>query len=261
MRIEVLVAAYERNAYELPGKLNLQSDAIIGNQGMENKIEEIDYNGHKVRLFQFQEKGVGLNRNNSLMRATADVCLFADDDMRYVDGYPKLLEEAFKRHPDADVIVFNLVEKEKKRYVITKDFRVRWHNFMRFGAVRIAAKLSKVRMNGISFHLCFGGGTEYSHGEDTLFLADCLRAGMKIYAVPVEIAELTEERESSWFKGYTEKYFHDKGVLYYCMSKRWYHFLCFQDAFRHKRTFKEAGSWMKNYKKMIQGVKQMKDNL
>ena len=40
-----------------------------------------------------------------------------------------------------------------------------------------------------------------------LFLTACLKNGLKIYAVPTELAELTEERKSTWNCGYDEKYF------------------------------------------------------
>ena len=42
------------------------------------------------------------------MRATGDICLFADDDMIYVNDYSKLVENAFLENPTADVIIFNL---------------------------------------------------------------------------------------------------------------------------------------------------------
>ena len=42
---------------------------------------------------------------------------------------------------------------------------------------------------------------------------DCLRAGLNIKAVPVTIGR-EEPRESTWFKGYNDKYFFDRGVLF-----------------------------------------------
>ena len=35
------------------------------------------------------ERGIGLSRNTALMRATADIILFADEDVTYKDGYAK----------------------------------------------------------------------------------------------------------------------------------------------------------------------------
>ena len=37
----------------------------------------------------------------------------------------------------------------------------------------------------ITFSLLFGGGAKYSNGEDSLFLKDCLKYGLVVYAVPV----------------------------------------------------------------------------
>ncbi|HAZ18610.1 MAG TPA: hypothetical protein DCY75_00365, partial [Clostridiales bacterium] len=64
---------------------------------------------------------------------------------------------------------------------------------------------------------------------DTLFLHSCLQKGLKIYAVPDSIATLSDERESTWFRGYNEKYYYDKGVLFAAVSKFWAPFLCVQD--------------------------------
>ncbi len=37
---------------------------------------------------------------------------------------------------------------------------------------------------------------------------------MKVYATTVELGAETE-RESTWFNGYTEKFFYDRGYLYH----------------------------------------------
>lgn len=250
MSVEVLVAAMNqpKDDFSLLKKLNIQSDVIVGNQCDRNEIRYTAVNGYKAIYLNFKEKGVGLNRNNALMRSQGDYCLFADDDMRYVDEYPILIEEQFEKYPNADVIIFNLIERDRKRYVIKKPFKVHYYNFMRFGAVRIAIKRQSIINNGISFNLTFGGGTEHSNGEDTLFLADCLKNNLNIYAVPIFIAELTEERSSSWFQGYNNKYFKDKGILYYRISRKWYKFLCLQDAIRHQKLYKKK--WLHIYKLM-----------
>jgi len=97
-----------QNDHSLLEKMNIQSDAIIGNQCNRNEIEEFNYNGNTIKYLSFPERGVGLNRNNALMRATADICLFADDDVRYVDNYKDIIIEAFEQNPKADMIVLAL---------------------------------------------------------------------------------------------------------------------------------------------------------
>jgi glycosyltransferase involved in cell wall biosynthesis len=238
MTVEVLVAALGQTDRSLLEKMNIQSDCIVGNQCDRNEIEEFEWNGHRVRYLNFKERGVGLNRNNALMRAAGDICLFADDDMRYCDGYAEKIIEAFEQNPKADVLVFNLIEKVKTRSVIQKVSRVGWLNFLRYGTARVAIRNASVQREGIYFNQQFGGGTPHCHGEDNLFLAACLKKGLKIYAVPLFLAELTEERQSSWNTGYDEKYLKDQGVLFKTLSRRWWRLLCLQDALRRRGSYK-----------------------
>lgn len=248
MNIQVLVAAMHQKDHTLLEKMHIKTDAIVANQCEHNSIEDFEWNGFKIRYLNFAERGVGLNRNNALMRATGDICLFADDDMVYVDDYVEKVKNAFERYPDADVIAFNLIEPKITRYVIKKAYKVNFLNYLRFGTARVAVRLKSVRENGIYFNQCFGGGTEHSHGEDNIFLTDCLRKGLKMYAVPEYIAELTEERASTWKSGYDDKYFRDQAALYRMISPRWWKFLCLQDAFRHRNLYKS--SWLNAYKMM-----------
>lgn len=242
MSLQVLVATMHQKDHSLLEKMNIQSDAIVGNQCDYNSIEEFEFRGNKIQYLNFNERGVGLNRNNSLMRATADYCLFADDDLVYVDGYPKLIQSAFEQIPDADVITFNFndytnYEDKQARYIIKNKQRVWWHNYLRYGTARTAIRLKSIRDNGILFNLCFGGGTEHSHGEDNLFLTDCLRKGLHIYSIPITIADLMDERESTWEGEYGEKYLLDQGCLYKQISKKFWKLLCLQDAIRHHEEY------------------------
>lgn len=249
MKIQVLVAAMHQKDHSLLERMNIRSDCIVGNQCDRNEVEEFEYKGYRIKWLSFNERGVGLNRNNTLMRADGDICLFADDDMRYVDSYPSIIEKAFDGLPDADVIVFNLIEKDSDRHKIKKLQRVRWYNYLRYGTARIAFRLAPVKRNGIYFNQCFGGGTEHSHGEDNLFLTACLNHKLKIYAYPQNIAELTDERESTWSSGYGKKYLIDQGALYKTVSKKYWRLLCLQDAVRHSDKYNL--SWYRAYKLMV----------
>lgn len=240
MKVQVLVAAMNQKDHSLIEKMNIQSDVIVGNQCDINTVEHFDYHGYKAVYLNFAERGVGLNRNNALMRADGDIVLFADDDMVYADGYDKLLINAFESNPNADVICFNLKEENSNRKQIQAKHRVRWWNYLTYGTARFAVKLSSVKSNGIYFNQCFGGGTEHCHGEDNLFLTECLKKKLKIYAIPDYIAELTNERVSTWNQGYGEKYLIDQGCLYKTISRRWWRLLCLQDAVRQHKSYNKT---------------------
>lgn len=253
MRIQVLVATMNQHDHSLLEKMNIQTEAIVANQCNRNSVEKFVWNNNNIVYLNFEEKGVGLNRNNALMRAVGDICLFADDDLVYDNDYAEIVEKAFNDNPNADVIIFNLREENSTRKQIEKKTRVGYFNYLRYGTARIAVKLSSVKNKGIYFNQCFGGGTEHCHGEDNLFLNACLKNGLTIIAVPMCIATLTNDRPSSWNNGYDEKYLHDQGVLYRTLSRRWWRILCLQDALRRSGNYKM--NWMKAYKTMIIGEK------
>lgn len=254
-RVQVLVAAMNQTDYSLLDKMNINSDCIVGNQCNKNLVETFDYKGNSVCYLSFAEKGVGLNRNNALMRANADISIIADDDMVFTKHYKEKVIQVYKRYPSADVIIFNLNSSKLNGTNVAKKETINYFNMFRIGAARITFRTKKVQQLGISFSTHFGGGTSHSAGEDTLFLVLCKKAGLNIIAVPESIAYLNNDRESTWFQGYNKKYFLDKGLLFQLISKRYSGFLCFQDAVRHKNLYAKNGSWYKNYRLMLKGRK------
>ncbi|MDU6855742.1 MAG: glycosyltransferase family A protein [Clostridiales bacterium] len=258
MRLQVLVATMNQKDFSLHQRMNIQSDAIIANQCDKMLFKNITVKDKVLKYLCFNERGVGLNRNNALMRADSEVCLIADDDLVFVDGYEEIVIDTFRKNKDADVIIFNLMEDIPKRFVIRKKMRIRFNNYMRFGAARVAFKRESILKNNIYFSLNFGGGAKYSAGEDTLFLKDCLKHNLKIIAVPVYIAKLVEYRESTWFEGYNAKFFMDRGALFSAISKRWSWLLCLQFVVRRRSLFKDKMSMFTAYKLMKQGAKEYK---
>lgn len=251
MKLEVLVATMHQKDHNLVEKINIQTDAIIINQCDRNEFEEFEYKGSKIKFLSFNERGVGLSRNNALMRATGDICLFADEDVHYVDGYEKIILDAFKYTPKADIIMFNLPSENIYRptYIIPRKSRVRFFNCLRYGAVKIAVKRERLLQANVFFSLLFGGGAKYSAGEDSLFVAECLRKGLRVYACPNIIGYVSQE-DSSWFEGYTEKFFFDKGVFFAYLSKGWAKLLCLQLLLRHKEMWKGEYKLYEAYRMM-----------
>ncbi len=213
--VQVLVACMHQIDDSLYSEMNLQTDAILANQGDEYLYQLYTNNGHQVELISTTDRGVGKNRNKALMNATGKYLLCSDQDMIYVDGYEKIVEDAFAKCPKADIIVFRLeylnrftpARKEKEGFQ-----KIHIWNCMRYGTARVAMKKSSIDKACLSFSTLYGGGAKYSSGEDSLFIRDAFRKGLKMYASPIVIAKVKQE-ESSWFRGYTDKYFIDKGVL------------------------------------------------
>lgn len=215
MKLEILVAAVGQDVHTLAERMHLESDAIIINQTDHFAYEEYMHEEHKIKCYSFAEKGVGLCRNNALLRASGDILLFSDEDIVYDKGFAQKVLTAFEQHPEADMLLFNMrVGEARATYHTEKFHQVHIWNAGRYPTYSFAIRREVLHASHITFSLLFGGGAKYSNGEDSLFLKDCISYGMKVYAVPIEIGAETE-RESTWFCGYHEKFFTDRGVLYH----------------------------------------------
>lgn len=246
MRIEVVVATMHQKDFSKYSEMNLKTDAIFANQTIKNEKKSAVIGGKSVEMISTDTRGVGLNRNIGLMNAQADILLIADDDMKYVDEYEQIVLQAFKEVSDADAIIFNIetIGNDMSRRVNQKINRVHFFNALNYGAARIAVKTKGLKRENIWFNTNFGGGTEYSAGEDTLFICDMLKRGFKIYTYPKTIATV-DQTTSTWFEGYTGKYFFDKGALYKALSRKLYPLLCIQDLLRHSSTYKSSKTTLK----------------
>ena len=252
MKIEVLASVMDKKDYEILKKMNINSDAIIINQCDKFKYDEFIFNGNNIRFISLKERGVGLSRNNALMRATGDIVVFADEDEIFINNYEKIILSEFRKYPKADMIIFSVPSLNSKRPTINIEKAKKIHKFncMKYGAVNIAVRLDFIHKKNIYFTLLFGGGAKYLSGEDSKFIIDIINNCGVVYASPKIIAYVKQD-DSTWFQGYNEKYFISKGAFYFSISKHFWTLYCFQFLFRHKNTYSKLGlkKALKNMKK------------
>lgn len=258
MKLQVLVAAVNKQVNTLADTMNLETEAFIINQCDHFDYQEYLHKGRLIRCFSMAERGVGLNRNTALMRADKELCLFSDEDIAFYPGYEEMVCKAFENNPDADIITFNFkVDPRRATYYNQKNKRIRWYNYGRYPTFAVAARTESLHRANVSFSLLFGGGAKYSNGEDSLFLHDCLKKGLHLYADTSEIGQEIY-RESTWFKGYNEKFFTDRGVLYHYLYGRMAKPFSLRFIYAHREEMLKEMSMKKAYKWMKQGIKEGK---
>lgn len=256
MKLQVLLSTMHQKDHKILNAINLQTPAIVVNQADRFDYEKIEHRGNDALFITLPERGVGLSRNTALMRADADIVVFADESVVYDDNYERLILGEFEKNPKADMIVFNVPidDPSRKTYTIRKRHRVRRYNSLRYGAVRMAVKLEYVKSKNLAFSLLFGGGAKYQSGEDSIFIYNALQKGLKVYAVPETIGHV-KEHKSTWFKGYDDKFFIDKGALFKALSANLYHILILQFTFRKKETMGQDRSIRNMLILMYKGAK------
>ena len=259
MKTETLVVTVDQKDHSLIEQMNVQTDAVVCNQSNFVSDETFEYLGNIIKYINRNDRGVGKNRNRSIDNAKGDILVLADDDMCFVDGYKDIVEKCFEDIPDADILIFNLIEKNPRRYSFSEIERIGNRNYAKFGAARIALKRKSIVDSGVRFSLLFGGGAKYSSGEDTIFLKDCLKKKMKIYGVPYALAEIDQSAESTWFKGYNEKYYYDKGAAYTALGNKFTAAIyCFRYLIKYRSQYKGKYGFLRLYRLMLKGIREYK---
>lgn len=120
------------------------------------------------------------------------LCVLSDDDIGYTDAWLSRIIEIFDERPWADVLCFRIAtpegQPEFKNYP-EKEFEIKKvpvYGKVYFSAVEIAFRYEPVRKRGIRFDENFGLGSQLwpEGGEETVFLSDCHKSGMRMIYVP-----------------------------------------------------------------------------
>lgn len=258
-KVEVLVAALgKQNDDSLYKKMNLKTDAVIANQCDTFGYYEYSINSKSLKIIATKDNGVGKNRNTAILNSSGDILVFADEDMVYKDNYEDIILNAFAAIPDADMIVFdtNTIPDPGDCIHIFKTKRLSIINALKYGASRMAARRASLLKANVWFSLLFGGGARYCSGEDTIFIKDCIKKGLRVYTYPEIIADVYQQK-STWFKGYNEKYFSDRGSLLAALFPKTCKIFAIYFAFRYKDRTKLSAA--KIYKLLLDGIKDFKN--
>ena len=265
-RLQLLVATMNlTDIIGLCDKMHIASDALIINQSDCVKYECLFYHGYKIECYTFAERGLSRSRNNALLRCTGEILCIADDDMVYTDTYREDIINEFQKHPEADALVFNVtaLNDERSGKPIEKYARVGKRESREYGSVHIAIRKRALIGKNVYFNTLFGSGATYSCGEDTLFLKELIEKDLKLYKTPISIASV-DMSDSTWFKGYNEKYFKDKGALIEAAYPRCSYLLAILQSVRNSKkslgSYKKAAklfsyytSGIADYRKVISG--------
>ncbi len=259
MTVEVLISTMNLENSTMYNRLlkdmNIKGKSVVINQcpSIDTKLKNISKGNNKI--FNFHEKGLSKSRNKAIKYSTADISLIADDDLQYVSNYEQIVEDAYKKFPDADIIAFYVssdnINNIKPRL---KEGKVNMLRSFKIQSVQLSLKISSIKKRNIKFDEEFGAGSKLFMGEENIFLIDCLKSKLKIYSYPVEIAKLTN-RKSTWFKGYDNEYFQIKGAFFCRINRYLWFLLCIQFIIRKRNEYTNSISPLNALKNMIIGRK------
>ena len=190
-------------------KSGISGDVLVINQCDREGYEEFTTQSGTVRMFSTQQRGLTKSRNMAIAHAAADVCLICDDDESFLPDYQQRILSAYGVLPQADVIVFKMVNRPPS--FSDRIMRLRFPKTMKVSSWQISFRRKNLAEAGIRFDELLGAGTGNGAEEELKFLLDCEKAGLAIYYVPTEIASVAQA-ESTWFNGFDEKFFENRGA-------------------------------------------------
>ena len=256
MKLELIVSAMNKEPGSLIKTMGIKTDAVIINQCDRYGATEIKDGGSSILFFDMAERGVGRSRNSGILKSRGDILLFSDEDIVYEAGYEDKILKAFETEAGADMLLFNVdVEESRRTYHIDKRTKITSLNCGRYPTYSMAVKRDVLLKKGIMFSLLFGGGAPYSAGEDSLFIMNCVKSGMNIIALPVTIGR-EEPRPSTWFNGYTEKFFYDRGVLFSHLYGKLAGIMALRYVIKKKKLMCNEVSQKKAYQLIKKGIRE-----
>ncbi len=267
-KIEVLMSTTEiKNKKEFKKKIeeaNIKTDTIIVNQvsEIENQIIESKKLNSNQIMYSYKEKGASKSRNRLLELSKGEISIFADNDIKYVDEYEEIIKKAYEKNKEADGIFFYVenTNRQREKNKKVKNKKVKFLDVMRLRIYELTLKkeaIEKIKEKGIRFDENFGPGAKIYKGEDTIFLSDLVKNKIKLYSVEQKIGTVGAT-ESSWFKGFNNKYLYDQGAIFKRIAPSLYWILIIQYAIRKHKLYKHNCSILESTKIMFKGAKEQK---
>lgn len=209
MTLEILMSCMHQTDDALIAASHITGSAVVVNQCDRNEEQRYTTEQGQVRFLSTTQRGLTKSRNMAIAHSTADVCLLCDDDQVFVPGYEEKILGAYEKFPQADVIIFRMVNYPCSFGDSPRPLK--FPQTMHVASWQISFRRERILEKGIHFDELLGAGTGNGAEEELKFMLDCQRAGLSIWYVPVEIATVAQQ-ESTWFAGFNEKFFYDRGA-------------------------------------------------
>lgn len=196
MRVAILISTIDQGIERLSAMLLPQADDVcyvVSHQYTEERFREIPAElaaRPDVSISQMAGKGLSRNRNNALRLCpdNADIALIADDDGMYTRKNIDDLIRLYTDNPKIDVACLMIKthdgEPPYKNY-LTAPTRIANTYQLYVTSPEISFRPARLRQANIKFDERFGAGTEIIRfGEESVLMADCLRAGLQVWFYP-----------------------------------------------------------------------------
>ena len=256
--IEILIATMHRNNLDFLKNMfpdgYEQLQLLIVNQTDKDTV--LESNSKHIKVFNSFEKGLSKSRNLALEHATSTICLFADDDVIFLNNFETTIKKAFQENNVA-VITFQIQTTDGHlfwNYPAKNGFHKQLNKIL---SPEIAINRKEIIANNIRFDEQFGLGAIFEDSENYIFLKEVSEKLQMPYFHKKTIG--THPPETSSDQVASDKYLYARAALNYKFHKNLVYLWLIKMLFfllRTKRiSFNEAP---KKWKIALAGIQKYK---
>lgn len=146
--------------------------------------------GDGINVIELKNKGVAKSRNAAISNTDTEYLLFGDDDIEFSESGITSAINVFNSNPHISILLMQAVDetgKLRKTYP-TKSHALKLTNSAKAATYEMMVRISDIKSSGIKFDENFGAGAPNYLGDEYIFIADAIRAGLKGQFEPIVIA-------------------------------------------------------------------------
>ena len=152
-----------------------------------------------VRVFELNNRGVTKSRNTVLANTDTKYLLFGDDDISFSSAGIEAALTFLEQNLDISILLLRAVDesgKLRKQYPQSAH-SLRLTNSAKAATYELIIRVADIKAAGITFDENFGAGAKNYLGDEYIFIADAIRAGLKGKFLPITIAVHPAESSGS----------------------------------------------------------------
>ena len=143
-----------------------------------------------AKLVELKNRGVAKSRNAALDRASGKYLLFGDDDVTFNESGIESAIKYFEANPGCAIILTRAHDESglaRKAYV-GRETPLKLTNSARAATYEMLVRVDAIREKKVRFDEDFGAGVTNYLGDEYIFIADALRAGLTGVHLPISVA-------------------------------------------------------------------------
>ncbi|MDD7885338.1 glycosyltransferase family A protein [Flavivirga sp. 57AJ16] len=161
----------------------LNYNILIVNQTSNDKLLKSGYTN--IRIINSFEKGLSKSRNLAIKNAIGEVCLIADDDVKYQKNFKEIILDTYTKRSEADVVTFQMIDDAGKLFKAYPNITI--HNkktIKTVNSVTLTFRTERLKFHKVGFNQHFGLGAIFQNADEYVFLRNALKANLNVYFEP-----------------------------------------------------------------------------